>query len=102
MHNNYDNLIRYEWNSSKSIHNAKKHGVTFDEAKTAFLDEHARLVCDPEHSEEEDRFILLGLSTRLRLLVVSHCYRENDDVIRIISARKADPFEQRQYAEFLI
>ncbi len=102
MHYNCDNIIRYEWDSAKSKHNEKKHGVTFDEAKTAFLDENARLIGDPAHSEAEDRYILLGLSTRLRLLVISHCYRKNDDVTRIISARKADPFEQREYARFLI
>ena len=102
MQYTYNNFIRYEWDSSKSISNARKHGVSFDEARTAFLDEHARLIGDQAHSEEEERFILIGLSTRLRLLIVSHCYREDDDVIRIISARKADPFEQRQYAGFLI
>ena len=95
------NDINYEWNSRKASENVRKHGVSFEEARSAFLDENARLAADDEHSGEEDRFILLGLSVQLRLLVVVHCYRESDDVIRIISARKADRFEQRQYSEFL-
>lgn len=77
-----------------------KHGVSFEEAKTAFLDENARLMEDPDHSQEEDRFILLGLSARRRLLVVCHCYREDNDQIRIISARKANRPERRQYENF--
>jgi hypothetical protein len=83
----------------KASQNQRKHGVSFDEA--AFLDENARLMRDPEHSDDEDRFVLLGLSTRARLLVVCHCYRKGDDVIRIISARKADKSERGQYAEFM-
>jgi uncharacterized DUF497 family protein len=66
-----------------------------------FLDEHARVIPDPQHSDEEDRFVLLGLSVQLRVLVMCHCYREADQVIRIISARSADPTERRQYAEYL-
>ena len=93
--------ITYEWNSRKASENARKQGVSFDEAKSAFLDENARLIADDEHSDDEDRFILLGLSVQLRLLVVVHCYRESDNVIRIISARKADRIERRQYSEFL-
>jgi hypothetical protein len=93
--------LTFEWNSRKASENQRKHGVTFDEAKSAFFDENARVIPDPEHSESEQRFVLLGLSTRLRLLVVIHCYRESDDVIRIVSARKADPSERRQYAEYL-
>lgn len=94
-------VIKYEWNSRKSSENVRKHGVSFDEAKSVFLDENARLVADDEHSGEEDRFILLGLSVQLRCLVVVHCYKESDNVIRIISARKADRSERRQYSEFL-
>jgi len=101
MHLNYGKFIHYEWNSSKSSTNAKKHGVTFEEAKSVFLDEFARLISDPSHSSDEDRFVLLGLSRRLRLLVVSHCYRERGHVVRIISARKASQKEQRQYARYL-
>jgi uncharacterized DUF497 family protein len=94
-----DNLI-FEWDERKSRVNRRKHGVSFDEARSAFLDEDARVIADSEHSESEDRFILLGLSTALRILVVCHCYRQGD-VVRIISARKADHAEQRQYREWL-
>ncbi|MDH4048488.1 MAG: BrnT family toxin [Gammaproteobacteria bacterium] len=93
--------ITFEWNSRKASENKRKHGVSFDEAKSAFLDENARLIPDTENSEDEDRFVLLGLSIQLRLLLVCHCYRAGDNVIRIISARKADKSERRQYAEFL-
>ena len=75
----------------------EEHGVTFEEARTAFLDENARVVPDPEHSDTEDRFVLLGLSIRLRVVVVCHCYRVGEDVIRIISARKADAAERGDY-----
>jgi len=92
----------FDWNSRKATENKRKHGITFDEAKSAFLDENARLIPDPEHSEGEERFILLGLSIQLRLLLVCHCYRKGDEVIRIISARKADRSERKQYAEYLL
>jgi uncharacterized DUF497 family protein len=91
----------FEWNAKKAAENRRKHRVSFDEAKSAFLDDNARVIADPEHSDDEDRFVLLGLSVQLRLLVVVHCYREAENVIRIISARKADPSERRQYSEFL-
>ena len=91
----------FEWDKRKASENRQKHGVAFEEAKSAFLDENARVIPDPEHSDDEDRFVLLGLSVRLRLLVVVHCYRQGEDLIRIISARKADPSERRQYSEFL-
>lgn len=91
----------FEWNKRKASDNRRKHGVTFEEARSAFLDENARVIPDPEHSDDEDRFVLLGLSVQLRLLVVVHCHREDDRVIRIISARKADPSERKQYSEFL-
>jgi len=77
------------------------HGVSFDEATTAFADENARLKHDPDHSRDEDRFILLGFSAKLRLLVVVHAYRQEDKEIRIISARKAVPKERKQYGGFL-
>ena len=93
--------LRYEWDESKNRTNRRKHRVGFEEARTAFLDENARLVEDPEHSNDEDRFILVGLSIRLRLLVVCHCYRESERVVRILSARKADPSERRDYARWL-
>ena len=77
--------------------NARKHGVTFAEAQTVFLDEQALLIADPDHSDEEDRFVLLGLSARLRTLVACQCYREKASVIRIISARRADRTERGLY-----
>jgi uncharacterized DUF497 family protein len=89
--------IRFEWDARKDASNTAKHGVSFDEASTAFADENGILVHDPDHSDAEDRFVLLGLSSRLRLLVVVHCYREADSVIRIISARKADRRERGDY-----
>ena len=93
--------LRYEWDERKNRSNQRKHGVAFEEARSSFLDENARLVVDPDHSDDEDRFILVGLSIRLRLLVVSHCYRESERVVRILSARKADPSERRDYARWL-
>ena len=89
--------IIFEWDSVKADLNYAKHRVTFEEAKSVFYDENAVLIADPDHSEVgEDRFILLGLSAELRILLVCHCYRENDR-IRIISARKANAQESRQY-----
>jgi len=93
--------VKFEWNNRKASENRRKHGISFEEAQTAFLDENARVMPDPEHSTDEDRFILLGLSIQLRIVLVCHCYREDDKVIRIISARKADRSERRQYAELL-
>ncbi len=89
--------ITFQWDPRKSRTNLAKHGVSFEEAKTAFFDDDALLIADPDHSDDEDRFLLLGRSSQLRELVVSHCYRQNDGVIRIISARKAVPSERRQY-----
>ena len=91
----------FEWDERKNRANRTKHGVSFEEARSAFLDENARVVPDPEHSEDEERFVLLGLSTSLRVLVVCHCYRQKDEVIRIISARKAHREEQCQYRWWL-
>ena len=92
--------LKFEWDGRKEAANRKKHGVSFAEAKTAFYDENARVIADPDHSKEEDRFILLGLSSQLRLLVVCHCYREAQDTIRIISARKASRSERHEYEGF--
>ena len=86
----------FEWDDKKSASNEKQHGVSFDEAKSIFTDQFARLIADPDHSDEEDRFILLGTSIHSRLLVVCHCIRVNDS-IRIISARKADKQEREVY-----
>jgi len=91
--------IEFEWNEQKGKENLKKHGVSFEEAQTVFLDENAIRFFDPDHSGNEDRFIMLGMSGKLRVLVVCHCYREkgNDTSIRIISARKADKRESKTY-----
>jgi len=89
--------LEFEWDTKKDKSNAKKHGVTFDEARTVFYDENAIQFFDPEHSEKEDRFILLGASFNLKTLVVCHCFRENETVVRIISARKADKDEEQYY-----
>ena len=89
--------LRFEWDARTNAANERKHGVSFDEAASVFSDEHALLITDPDHSEEEDRFVLLGLSASLRALVVCHCYRENAEVIRIVSARKATRSERTQY-----
>jgi len=89
--------LHFEWDERKAAANVKKHGVSFDEAKSAFYDERAKLIDDPDHSANEDRFVLLGLSSALRLLVVCHCHRGEDGVIRIISARKATARETKSY-----
>ena len=89
--------LRFEWDERKANANARKHGVTFEEAKSVFLDERAKLIDDPDHSEVQDRFVLLGLSNALRLLLVCHCYRDESNVIRIISARKANGRESKSY-----
>jgi uncharacterized DUF497 family protein len=89
--------IRFEWDEKKSRENKRRHGVSFEEAQTVFLDENAIRYYDPDHSQDEDRFIMLGMSIRLRVLVVCHCYRSDDKVIRIISARKADQKEEAAY-----
>ena len=93
--------LRFEWSSRKASENQKKHGVSFKEAKSAFLDENARVIPDPDQPEDEDRFVLLGLSVQLRLLVVCHCYRQDNEVVRILPARKADKSERIQYSELL-
>lgn len=89
--------IKFEWDENKNRINQKKHGISFDEATTVFYDEEALVIDDPEHSEEEERFIILGLSSRANLLVVCHCCRDSDTVIRIISARKATRTETGYY-----
>ena len=89
--------MRFEWNGVKAVANARKHGVSFEVAKSVFVDERAKLIGDPDHSQDEDRFVLLGLSSVLRLLLVCHCYRAEGNVIRIISARKASAQESKSY-----
>ena len=89
--------LNFTWDERKDRENQKKHGISFVEAKTVFYDVHARLAHDPDHSVEEERFILLGFSAHLRMLVVCHCYREREGLIRLISARKATKHEQKNY-----
>ena len=89
--------LHFEWDDRKAAANARNHGVSFDEAKSVFVDERAKLIDDPDHSEDEDRFVLLGLSSALRLLLVCHCYRSESSAIRIISARKATAKESKSY-----
>jgi len=93
------NEISFEWDSSKAASNAKKHGVSFEEAKTVFYDEHALLISDPDHSTTEERFIIMGLSSTMRVLVVVHCFRKSSSSIRVISARRAGTKEQQPYWE---
>ena len=90
--------LRFVWDPKKNVANQRKHGVSFDEASTVFSDERALLIEDPDHSDDEERFILLGLSARLRTMVVCRCYREAESVIRLISARKASRSERTEYA----
>ena len=89
--------LRFKWDPRKDAENQRKHRVSFAEAESVFSDEHALLIDDPEHSTTEDRFVLLGLSVRFRVLLVVHSYREQDDVIRIISARRATTLERSRY-----
>jgi hypothetical protein len=89
--------LSFEWDERKARANLKKHGVSFEEARTAFYDENAIQFFDPDHSDDEERFILLGMSIRLRAVIVCHCFRENETMVRIISARKADGDEEREY-----
>ncbi len=91
--------LEFEWDKRKNISNQKKHGVSFREAETVFKDEFGRLIPDPDHSMDEDRFILMGMSSKFRMLIVCHCERDLDTV-RIISARKADKNERKQYEDY--
>ncbi len=91
--------LAFEWDSRKNAANQRKHGISFEEATTVFADDQALLINDPEHSSDEERFILLGMSVALRALVVCHCYRKGENLIRIISARKATKKERSTYTE---
>ena len=93
------NDLRFSWDPRKAEVNRRRHGVTFSEAATVFMDEYALEYPDPDHSEDEERFIILGLSASLRVLVVCYCYRHHLATIRIISARKATPREYHFYGE---
>jgi uncharacterized protein len=91
--------LSFQWDEKKDRSNRRKHGISFPEAQTVFYDEQALEFSDPDHSESEDRFLLLGLSLRLRVLLVCHCYRESESMIRIISARKATRRERGVYVQ---
>ena len=89
--------LEFEWDKNKDSTNQNKHGISFAEAKTVFYDEFAILFDDPDHSQDEERFLLLGLSLKLKNLVVCHCFRKEETTVRIISARKATKDEERAY-----
>ena len=93
--------IQFTWDKNKAKSNFIKHKISFEEAKSVFDDDNARLIYDPDHSINEDRFILLGLSYKLKILTVVHCYKDDENTIRIISARKSTKKEQNQYKEYL-
>ena len=92
-------MLRFAWDEKKSQQNLKKHGVAFEEAQSVFFDDDALEFPDPDHSEDEDRFLMLGRSFKLRILLVCHCLREEEAVIRIISARKATKKERAAYTK---
>jgi uncharacterized DUF497 family protein len=89
--------LYFTWDENKNKKNIVSHKISFEEAKTVFFDPNAKVIYDPDHSKDEDRFIILGLSKLLNILVVCHCYKENEKLIRIISARKATSKERKQY-----
>ena len=90
-------MIYFQWDASKNVLNIKKHNVSFQEAATVFFDQNGLLIDDESHSDQEERFILIGVSLEGNVIVVCHCYRENDKIIRIISARKATKNERVEY-----
>ncbi|MCL4849449.1 MAG: BrnT family toxin [Acidobacteria bacterium] len=90
--------LRFEWDPAKAGSNMRKHGVSFEEARTVFSDDQALVIDDPDHSDDEDRFILMGSSALLRVLVVVHAFRSAPDTVRIISARKATTIERSTYS----
>lgn len=92
-------MIRFEWDKNKNEINIKKHGISFSEATSVFYDPEAIIFDDPDHSDDEERFIIMGISAKANLLTVCHCYRDKDKVIRLISARKATKTEEKDYIE---
>ncbi len=90
-------MVSFTWDPRKALLNQQKHAVTFEEAQTVYYDENAILYFDEDHSDNENRYLLLGMSRHYNILVISHCYSEDDDVIRIISARKATALEEKEY-----
>lgn len=92
--------IKFEWDENKNKINMAKHGIALEEAATVFYDDDAIMFDDPEHSMEEDRFLILGITRHMNLCIVSHCYRDGDSIIRIISARKATKNEAKTYNRY--
>jgi len=91
------NNVTFEWDKSKNLANQRKHKVSFEEARSVFFDENAIEFYDDEYDDSEERFLILGISAKMRILMVCHCLRQNETVLRIISARKATKNEQQQY-----
>lgn len=87
--------IKFEWDENKNQTNQKKHGISFEEAKEVFFDDDAILFDDPEHPKGEERFLIIGLIQKEKICIVSHCYRDKENTIRIISARKATKNEKK-------
>ena len=94
------NMIIFEWDEKKDKETQKKRNISFEEARTVFYDENARQYYDPDHSEDEDRFLMLGISHKFRILVVSHTVNDDETIIRIISARKATSKEMKEYKRY--
>ena len=90
-------MLQFEWDEIKNTINKIKHHISFEEAETVFYDDLALMIDDPDHSQDEERFIILGMSSKANLLIVCHCYRASETVIRIISARKATKTEAMYY-----
>ena len=90
-------MIRFEWDTAKAVTNIKKHGVSFEEAKSVFFDDFAVQFFDQENSDTEDRFLMLGMSNETNLLLICHCERDDGNTIRVISARKATKNESKNY-----
>ena len=90
-------MLKFEWDDNKNQTNIQKHGISFEEATSVFYDDDALIISDDAHSDDENRFILIGFSYKANILVVCHCYREQESIIRIISARKADKKETKEY-----
>ena len=92
-------MIFFKWDESKNQQNRKKHSIWFEEAKTVFEDTFARVFYDEEHSKREDRFLIIGESCFKKVLIVIHCYDEEDQLVRLISARQASTKERKAYEE---
>lgn len=90
-------MLKFEWDENKNQTNIQKHGISFEEASSVFYDDEALIINDEAHSRNEDRFVLIGFSYKFNLLVVCHCYRQNEEIVRIISARKASKSERNEY-----